>query len=177
MLAAHRADSALLVHDGPKAHSPSRVWHIAALMGHIPTSSPQRFPSPEGSTSPGSPDAVAGRSRGRLIPTHAERRALGGRVLAAVGAVDPVPLHQLIGRGVCPEVVSSLHLGVFQCTGPHCGEEHPKHKGAILDPPTDRRFGSMGLDSKEGNRVKKVLPNKDARIGPSTGSIRRASFS
>lgn len=55
-------------------------------------------------------------------PTHTERRALGGRVLATVGAVDPVPLNQLVSRGVCPEVVSRLHLRVLQRTGPHCTE-------------------------------------------------------
>lgn len=63
--------------------------------------------------------------------THAERRALGGRVLATVGAVDAVPLHQLIRRGVCPEVVGGLHLRVLQRAGPHCAEKSPTrtHQG------------------------------------------------
>lgn len=104
-----------------------------------------------------------GGAEGGLSQTHAERRALGGRVLAAVGAVDPVPLDQLIRRGVCPEVVSSLHLGVFQCTGPHCGEEHPKCKADILDPTTvvtaricrsqfwDHGFGKQGGEASQGS--------------------------
>lgn len=49
--------------------------------------------------------------------TYSQGWALGGGVLAAVCAVDPVPLHQLIGRRVCPVVVSCLQLGVLQSTG------------------------------------------------------------
>ena len=56
-------------------------------------------------------------------PTHAEGRALGGRVLPQVRAVDAVPLDELIGRGVRPEVVGRLHLGVLQGAGPHCGAD------------------------------------------------------
>lgn len=54
-------------------------------------------------------------------PTHTEGRTLGGRVLPQVRAVDAVPLDQLIGRGVRPEVICGLHLGVLQGAGPHCG--------------------------------------------------------
>ena len=58
-----------------------------------------------------------------VLPTHTEGRALGGRVLPQVRAVDAVPLDELIGRGVRPEVVGSLHLGVLQGAGPHCGAD------------------------------------------------------
>lgn len=56
-------------------------------------------------------------------PTHTEGWALGGRVLSQVRAVDAVPLDELVGRGVGPEVICRLHLGVFQGTGPHCRAE------------------------------------------------------
>lgn len=208
-----------------------------------------------------------------------------------------MPLNQLVGRGVCPEVVGCLHLGVLQCTGTHCTErkstdsEHgqlsasqsrssgtagSKHQAqhtllhrvtaaknseavcwpwqitqhlqspactvfkgqasalvytcwyyqslcrkrkplsSALQLPIsthcsaaghhlffrrapqiylagafkfsealtkkqlnwDRRTVSTGLESKLSKQGKmNALPNKDARIGPSTGSIRRASFS
>lgn len=145
-------------------------------MGHIPSTSA----SSGGSTGlskqrePGS--CVSGRSTERFIPTHTKGRALGGRVLATVGAVDSVPLDQLICRGVCPEVISSFHLRVLQCTGPHCGEEQPKSEGAIRDPISRVRRAQI-WEHGFGKQVREVLPNKDARIGPSTGSIRRASFS
>lgn len=139
----HRADSAVcsyMMIPGTQtlACSAKRGWHTSALHGpHSQHLCLKDFPhqrAPEAFPSKGSPDVWMWEQQRGFSPTHTERRALGGRVLAAVGAVDPVPLDQLICRRVCPEVISSLHLGVFQCTGPHCGEEHPKHKGTILDP-------------------------------------------
>lgn len=158
-----------------------RGWHASARHGpcsqHLCLKDFPHQRAPQAFPSKGNPDPVAlgGAQRG-LSPTHAERRALGGRVLAAVGAVDPVPLDQLVRRGVCPEVVSSLHLRVLQCTGPHCGEEHTKHKDPTAAV-TSRIRRSQIWEHGFGKQVGKVLPNKDARIGPSTGSIRRASFS
>lgn len=37
-------------------------------------------------------------------------------LLATMGSVDPVPLNQLVGGGVGPEVVRCLQLGVLQGT-------------------------------------------------------------
>lgn len=37
--------------------------------------------------------------------------------------MDAVPLDELVGGGVGPEVIRRLHLGVFQGTGPHCRAE------------------------------------------------------
>lgn len=46
-----------------------------------------------------------------------EGRAFSGRVLSAVTAVNAMPLHQLIGRRICPEVIGRLCFRVFQSTG------------------------------------------------------------
>lgn len=54
------------------------------------------------------------------LATHTKGRPLGGRVLSQMRAVDSVSLYKLISRGIRPEVIRSLHLGVFQSTGPHC---------------------------------------------------------
>lgn len=46
-----------------------------------------------------------------------ESGAFSGRVLSAVTAVNAMPLHQLIGRRICPEVIGRLCFRVFQSTG------------------------------------------------------------
>lgn len=48
-------------------------------------------------------------------------RPSGGRVLPTVAAVDAMPLDQLVGRGVRPEMVRRLDSGVLQSTRPNCG--------------------------------------------------------
>lgn len=48
-------------------------------------------------------------------------RPSGGRVLPTVAAVDAMPLDQLVGRGVRPEMVRRLDFGVLQSTRPNCG--------------------------------------------------------
>lgn len=90
----------------------------------FPTSTPSLEPSPAPAQAP------------QPTPTHTEGRTLGGGVLAQVRAVDSVPLHQLIRRGVGPEVVRSLHLGVLQGTGPHCGAHGGWESRAPGGPPS-----------------------------------------
>lgn len=46
-------------------------------------------------------------------------RAFGGGVLTAMPTVDAVPLYQLVGRWVGPEVIGRLGLGILQSTGAH----------------------------------------------------------
>lgn len=60
--------------------------------------------------------------------TYTESRPLGGGVLSAVATVDAMSLDQLVGRGVCPEVVCRLHLCVLQGTGPHCQSTEQWHE-------------------------------------------------
>lgn len=49
-------------------------------------------------------------------------RPSGGRVLPTVAAVDAMPLDELVGRGVRPEMVRRLDSGVLQSTRPNCGD-------------------------------------------------------
>lgn len=65
-------------------------------------------------------------ARGGSDLTHPQGRPLGRGVLPSVGPVDSVPLDQLVGRGVCPEVIAGFQLGVLQRARPNCREKKPK---------------------------------------------------
>lgn len=57
------------------------------------------------------------------VDTYTQSRPLGGRILSAMATVDTMSLHQLVSRGVRPEVVGCLHLRVLQCTRSNCHNE------------------------------------------------------
>lgn len=64
------------------------------------------------------------------VCTYTQGRPLSGRILFAVAAMNAMSLHQLIGRWVCPEMVSCLHFCVLQSTGSHCDNEGEQLKDA-----------------------------------------------
>ncbi len=47
----------------------------------------------------------------------------GGRILPTVAAVDTMPLHELVGGRVGPEMVCGLNFGVLQSTRADCKDE------------------------------------------------------
>ena len=78
--------------------------------------------------------------------------------------MDAVPLDELISRGVRPEVVRSLHLGVLQGAGPHCGADGAGSPSPqrILLPVSHQKDHLFPYSSPPAARV----PQAPAKEGP-----------
>lgn len=186
--------SFLLTHDGPKAHRPRDAAPGGAdtpvpSTGHVPSTSASKTSLIRRLHRPS-------RAKGALIlwiweeqgEVYPELTQSAGRLVGESWRQWELWIRCLWTSSSAEGSVqkwSAVFILVYSSAqGPTVERNIPNVRQPSLipllwSPPgsADHSFGIMGVESKEGKQVKKVLPNKDARIGPSTGSIRRASFS